>query len=79
MLACGSPRGSSLIAQKTCLIDLDRPLVGYWIVTILQPVLNQLQIVADTARVNANPMDTLNQQSLQPILFQSSTAEIEVP
>jgi hypothetical protein len=61
---------SPLIAQKTLLVDLDGLQVSTWVAPIVQPVLNQLQVVAHTATVDPHPVDAFNPITLQPILFQ---------
>lgn len=64
-----------LIAQEARLIHFDRPLVGDGIVAVLQPVLNQVEIVSDTATVKANPVDSFDEQSLKPVSLEGSPAE----
>jgi hypothetical protein len=44
---------------------------------VMQPILNKIQVVANAPAIDADPMNTLNQQALKPILFQCAAAELE--
>jgi hypothetical protein len=68
-----------LITQQTGLVYFDGSLMSRWIMAIMQPILNQFQIVAGATTIDPHPMNSLYQQSLQPVLFQRGAAEIEAP
>ena len=53
-------RNFSLVTQQTSLIDFDSSLVGHWVMAVLEPIFDELQVVAGTAAINANPVNALD-------------------
>lgn len=48
-----------------------------WIASIVQPVFDEFEIVADTAAVNSHPMKSFNPLTVESVLFERGTAEIQ--
>ena len=63
-MSLSSLGGSLLIAQKGGLVVFDRSQVSFGVMTIVEPVLNQFQIVANTAAVDSDPVNALNPLAL---------------
>ena len=59
-----------LVAEQTFLIGFNRLQVGRWVAPVVQPILNQHQVVANSAAIEPLPVDALNPIALQPILLQ---------
>ncbi len=68
---------SFLIAQQACLVSVDRPLMGYRVISILYPVFEQFQVVANTTAVNSDPVDAFDPESLSPVFLERGSAEVE--
>ena len=61
--------GFALIAEQTLLIGLNRSHVSGRILTIVEPILNQFQVVTDTSAVEPYPVNALNPVSVEPVLL----------
>jgi hypothetical protein len=48
-----------------------------WIMTIVQPILNQVEIVKNTAIIDPYPMGSLNPCSIKPIFLEGRMAKVE--
>jgi len=58
-----------LVAEQTLLVGLNCPHVGLRILAIVEPVLNQLQVVANASTVQPHPMDAFDPVAFESILL----------
>lgn len=70
-------RNFALVAQQTGLVDLNGPLVSRRVMAVVQPVIDQFQVVTNTTAIHSNPVNALDQQPLHPIAPQGCTAKLQ--
>jgi hypothetical protein len=51
--------------------------MGRWITTIMQPIFNQFEVVANAAAVDSHPMESFNPLAVEAVFFEGGAAEIE--
>ena len=73
--ACGRV---CLATQQAGLIYFDRLDVGSRVLPILDPVFDQIEIVANAATVEADPMDAFHPVPLESIFLESGTTQIQL-